>query len=209
MANESTAELPCTTPLKRSGSAPAGTTSEGYTGVEKRISVRYKCEGTIEMHEGGCEAPTWATITDVSMHGCYVDTHATYSVGTALGLKLDVNGISLQTRGVVRVNYPYLGMGIAFTQVSQESQDRLREILRAATRPTGIGKTVNVAAPPARSPLGAVPPISDSATVIHTLIEFFQQNQMLTREGFLRILWKSAATSQTPNEQDAGSLFHP
>ena len=164
-----------------------------YTGGEKRGSVRYKCEGTIEMHEAGCQAPTCAIVTDVSMHGCYVDTHATYPVGKALGLKLDVNGIAVQANGVVRVNYPYLGMGISFVEVPEENKARLREILRIALHPPAVNDSP-------KASLGAVPATSDSAAAIHALIEFFQENQMLTREGFLRILWSNAGT---PKNTDA------
>ena len=51
-----------------------------------------KCEGSAEVREDGCDVRTWATFTDVSVHGCYVEAQATYPAGTILHLKLEVKG---------------------------------------------------------------------------------------------------------------------
>src|SRR5258708_27638578 len=193
--------------LKQSVGASAGTpvasaweasaTPKQYTGAEKRASVRYKCEAIIEMREEGCDTPTVAAVTDVSMHGCYVDTHATYPVGTTLHLKLDAHGLSVQIKGVVRVNYPYVGMGIALTEVSEEGEIRLKEILRTAARLPAIDGSLIASSLPTKKPLGVLPVVSATAATVHSLIAFFLENQMLTREGFLRILWKSNPASRS------------
>src|SRR2546423_12062368 len=107
------------------GSAPARTSdpvgqelnpdagnSDEYQGTNKRRAPRYKCEGSVELREEGCDVRTWATFTDIGLHGCYVDGQATYPAGTILNMKLEASGIRVETRGNVRVNYPYLGMGI-------------------------------------------------------------------------------------------------
>ena len=66
------------------------------------------------MRTEGCDVRTWATFTDISLYGCYIEAQATFPAGTVLNLKLEANGIRVETRGNVRVNYPYLGMGVAF-----------------------------------------------------------------------------------------------
>jgi hypothetical protein len=66
------------------------------------------------MRELTCDAHTWETFTDISLHGCYVEAQATYPVGTVLQIKLEANGVKVEITGNVRVSYPYLGMGIAF-----------------------------------------------------------------------------------------------
>ena len=171
---------------------------DSFSGVEKRASSRHKCEGTIEMHAVGSESPTWATITDISMHGCYVDTHATYPVGTVIELKLSVNGISVQTKGTVRVNYPYLGMGIAFSDPSPENQNRLREILRTVAR-LGSPKQSKASASsaPSNSLMGELPRVTDTSSVVDALIEFYRHNHILTREEFLKTLWKNVGKSRS------------
>jgi hypothetical protein len=84
-------------------SAPDGAaadSTERFQGSEKRRSPRYKCEGSAEMREEGCDVRTWATFTDVSLHGCYVEAQATYPVGTVLHMKLETNGLRLEATGM-------------------------------------------------------------------------------------------------------------
>jgi PilZ domain len=158
-----------------------------FTGPEKRRSPRYKCEGSAEMREEGHDVRTWASFKDISLHGCYVEATATYPVGTLLDLKLEANGFQVQTRGTVRVMYPFLGMGIAFTEMAEDDRTRLRELLRTIVRPTIV-----MAAPPlAAASLEAVPVISDPNAAMRALIEFFEKRPILPRDEFLRILRKS------------------
>ena len=84
--------------------------------------------------EDGSEIHTWACFKDISMHGCYVEATATYPVGTNLRLKLAAKGFQVNAKGNVRVNYPYLGMGIAFTEMSADDRARLRSLLETVAR---------------------------------------------------------------------------
>ena len=122
-------------------SAPDGAaadSTERFQGSEKRRSPRYKCEGSAEMREEGCDVRTWATFTDVSLHGCYVEAQATYPVGTVLHMKLEANGMRLEATGNVRVSYPYLGMGVAFVELSEANRAQLRQMLGQISRPSAI-----------------------------------------------------------------------
>lgn len=168
--------------------------SEKFQGAEKRRSLRYKCQGSAEIREEGCEVRTWATFTDISLHGCYVEAQATYPSGTVLHMKLDANGVRVETKGSVRMSYPYLGMGIAFVEISDENRERLKELLGRISRPSvilGPGVTPSV---PTCGPLDALPSISDPGVALRALTEFFETRHMLTREDFLRILKKSQDT---------------
>ncbi|MBZ5680373.1 MAG: PilZ domain-containing protein [Acidobacteriia bacterium] len=181
------------------GSMPADPVHAGsdggahHSGPEKRRSPRYKCEGSIEMKEDGSDVRTWATFTDISMHGCYVEAAATYPKGTNLMLKLAASGFQVSAKGTVRVNYPYLGMGIAFTEMSQDDRARLRSLLQTVARPSVI-MGPGVAA--SESPMGAhdsVPLTSDPAAAVQALVHFFEDRHMLLRDEFLRILQSSQA----------------
>ena len=163
----------------------------GFQGAEKRRSLRYKCAGSVEIREEGRDVHTWATFTDVSLHGCYVEAQATYPAGTVLHLKLEVNGVRIETKGTVRVNYPYLGMGIAFSDTSEENQARLRQMLATISRPCVIMGPGIASSLPADRPLEAVPLITDPGGAVQALVEFFESRQMLMREDFLRILRSS------------------
>ncbi len=172
-------------------SLEAPSTQDQYQGTEKRRSARYKCEGSAEMRAEGCDVRTWATFTDISQHGCYVEAQATYPAGTLLHMKLDANGIRVETKGNVRVTYPYLGMGIAFEEMSEENRTRLRELLGTVSRPSMIMGPGIASVLPSSGPMEAVPLISDPKVALQALISFFEDHHMLTRDDFLRILRKS------------------
>jgi hypothetical protein len=95
------------------------------------------------------------------------------------------------------VSYPYLGMGIAFAEVSEETRERLKQMLGSLTRPTAIMGPGMASSLPAR-PLDALPPIADPRAAVQALTEFFESRQMLMREDFLRILRKSQSSETTP-----------
>jgi len=165
--------------------------SDGYQGVEKRRSPRYKCEGSAEVREEGCDVRTWVAFTDISLNGCYVEAQATYPAGTLLHMKIETNGVRVETKGRVRVTYPYLGMGIAFEDTSEENREQLRKMLstlshRCVIMGPGIASTL-----PSIGPLPDVPLLSNPAAAVKALLDFFEHRQMLMRDDFLRILRKT------------------
>ncbi|HLW85794.1 MAG TPA: PilZ domain-containing protein [Candidatus Sulfotelmatobacter sp.] len=170
-----------------------------FRGAEKRRSPRYKCEGSTEICQEGSELRTWATCTDVSMHGCYVEATATFPVGTNVHIKLQASGLQIQSKGCVRVTYPCLGMGIAFIEMSEEDRSRLRELLRTVSRPSlimgpSISTTVHMRGAAEPNPLP-----SDPAAALRALSEFFESRQLLMRDEFLRILRKSQEMGNHPS----------
>jgi hypothetical protein len=175
-----------------------GLPASRFQGTEKRRSTRYKCEGSAGIRQDGTEVDTWAAFTDVSLHGCYVEAQATYPVGTVLHLKLEANGVRLENKGTVRVSYSHLGMGIAFVEVSDDTRERLKEMLGCVSRPTVIMGPGMASSLPARRPLDALPPIADPGAAVLALVEFFESRQMLMREDFLRILRKSQDAKTKP-----------
>ena len=160
-----------------------------FQGAEKRRSLRYKCEGGVELREKDCEVRTWATFSDISLHGCYVEAQATYPPGTLLNLKLEANNIRVETQGLVRVTYPYLGMGISFEGMSEENKASLRRLLASLSyRSVAIGSG---AVSSTSGALQEIPAVSDPAAAMQALVDFFHSHQALLREEFVRILNRS------------------
>jgi len=113
-----------------------------------------------------------------------------------LHMKLEASGVRLETKGNVRVSYPYLGMGVAFVDMSEESLGRLHTLLAKISRPTTIMGPGLASSLPAGGPLEAVPQVADPGAALQKLTKFFESRQMLMPEDFLRIL----RTSQTKHE---------
>lgn len=174
--------------------APAGTPvppDDQFKGAEKRRSLRYKCEGSAEVRVEGVDVRTWVSFTDVSLHGCYVEAQATYPAGTILHMKLEANGIRVETKGKVVVNYPYLGMGISFEDMSEENRAHLKRLLATLSHRCIIMGPGIASSLPANGPMAEIPVVSDPAAAIQALVEFFESRQVLMREDFLRVLKKS------------------
>ncbi len=197
--NTSTAAAPAKDPQKP---APANFSAENvgdqFKGAEKRRATRYKCEGSADIREEGCDVRTWATFTDISIHGCYVEAQATYPPGAVLHMKMEANGVRFETQGTVRVTYPYLGMGIAFTEISEENLVQLKQLLARVSRPCLIMGPGIASSLPATDPLKAVPLVPNPQAAVSALIEFFGSRQMLLRDDFLRLLKKSQSSPSTP-----------
>jgi PilZ domain-containing protein len=192
IASQAAASAPATkTESSNTGDGNASS-GEQFQGSEKRRSPRYKCEGSAEIREDGRDVRTWAAFTDISLHGCYLEAQATYPPGTILHMKLEANGIVVETKGKVRVSYPYLGMGIAFEGMSDEHQALLRRLLATISHPCVImGPGIASSLPSISNHVEPVPLVSNPQAAIQDLVEFFESRQMLMREDFLRILRKS------------------
>lgn len=180
-----------------SATAPRGKTgsTSSYLGREKRRSSRYKCEGGAEMQEEGSDVRTWATFTDISLHGCYVEAQATYPAGKILHMKLEAKGLRIETKGDVRVSYPYLGMGIAFVEMSEENKARLKQLLGVVSG-TSSADATSVASPPQKA-IEPVPSISNPSAAMQAVIQFFEGHPTLSRQDFLQLVHVSQSTAGT------------
>jgi hypothetical protein len=159
-------------------------------GPDKRRSPRYRCQGSAHINEIDKAVAMWTTFTDISLHGCYVEATTAYRVGVKLGLKLEANGFRVEAIGEVRVSYPHLGMGISFSQMSDEDRERLRELVRSISRPSVIlGARVAVPAPSTLQPEGS-PQVTNPGAALQAMVNFFEDRHMMGREEFLRILRK-------------------
>ena len=158
-------------------------------GKERRRSVRYRCSGSVEFRSEGSDARLWGTLTDLSLHGCYVEMSTTFPVETRVDLTLESMGIRMRVLGTVRVSYPFLGMGIMFTNTDPEQQIQLGQVLSALA-----GQSSLAAADPAaagantvESTLSAAVMGADPSAVLDQVRQFFAANRLLSREEFLLI----------------------
>ena len=74
------------------------------SGKERRRSPRFRCSGSAEFRVEGSDVRMWGTLSDVSLHGCYVEMNNTFPVDTRVHLVLDTMGIRAQMTAVVRVS---------------------------------------------------------------------------------------------------------
>ena len=155
---------------------------------ERRSNQRFKCEGSAEFRTEGSDIRTWATITDLSHGGCYVEMQATSPRDTPVDMVLVINGVRAHVKGIVRVSYPFLGMGIAFTEVTSENRVRLDDILK---RLAGQ-KLQPISGAPLVGGTGLdVSHVRDATAALKAVAAFFQTNPALTREEFTELVSES------------------
>ena len=153
-------------------------------------SPRYKCAGSVRLHEIGSTVATWATFADISMHGCYVESASPLNMGAVLNLKLDANNFRVEATGEVRVIYPGLGMGISFIKISDEDRERLRALVRSISPPSVIlSSRASPRSPSMPTPRPEVlPAVANPSAALQAILKFFEDRHVMGREEFLRIL---------------------
>jgi len=159
------------------------------TGKERRRSIRYRCSGSVDFRSEGSDVRMWGTLTDVSLHGCYVEMNTTFPVGTKVDLNLEAMGIRVRVQGTVRVSYPFLGMGIMFTEIEPGQQIQLGQVLAALSGQSSLPVADFSPAPAVNieSLLNAAVSSAEPRLVIEEVRRFFTSNRLLSREEFLLI----------------------
>jgi hypothetical protein len=128
------------------------------------------------------------------VHGCYIEMTATFPVGAIVDLALTLNNLQARVTGEVRVSYPFLGIGVAFRDVSPETQRALVAMTQSLCTPLLVQK------PPAafsNVPLSNVPTpvIVSPMTALQALVDFFEAHTTLTRDEFLQLIRASRTHS--------------
>ena len=164
---------------------------------ERRRFARYKCSGSAELKKPGTTVRTWGTFTDISLGGCYVELQATFPPDTEMELLLDLNQIRVRTTAVVRVTYPFLGMGLAFTEMSAEDRVRLEEL--TATLAAAAPAASPAIALPKRDDADAklkMPFVVDAMSALKALVSHFETHNQLERGEFVTLVEQSQHYTQ-------------
>lgn len=172
---------------------PASATSESNPN-ERRRTPRFKCEGSAEFRVGGTDVRTWGTFTDLSVHGCYIEMTATFPVGAMVDLVLGLNGFRVSVKGEVRVSYPFLGIGVAFREVSPENERELKAMVGSLMAAQNPASSIAATQPAKGQP--SIVAIASPEIALQAVVDFFQSHGVLTRDEFLRLLRKSQTSGR-------------
>jgi hypothetical protein len=166
-------------PAPVSSQAPAAS----RTFIERRKTPRLRCSGSLELRAEGTDVRIWGTLTDVGLHGCYVEMNTTFPIGTKVDLVLKSMSIRVETPGIIRATYPFLGMGMSFANTKPEQQQHLQQLL-SALRSRSRFLTSDLAQHDERKdPLAS----ADPKALVEEITLFFRRNTALPREEFYQI----------------------
>jgi hypothetical protein len=165
------------------GDGKAGGSPFGSGFKDRRQSPRLRCSGSVEFRVEGSNVRMWGTLTDISLHGCYVEMNATFPVDTNVDLVMTSFGVRIHTAGRVRATYPSLGMGICFADIEPEEQRQLKQLLAALSGRS----TIYAAKSPEEVSMKEILASADPRTILGEVMGFFRNNQLLSRAEFYQI----------------------
>lgn len=79
------------------------------------------------------DPPVQCQLTDLSLGGCYLEISSPFPVNTRVTLSMRAAGTELRAEGVVRIMHPDAGMGVEFTQATNEHCEGLERFLGVLT----------------------------------------------------------------------------
>ena len=81
-----------------------------------------------------------ARVDDVSMSGCFVNTYGRVETGEPVDLKIRLpSGEWLALRGHVATFQDGVGFGLAFSGLTEEEENALRDLITSASKTAGGG----------------------------------------------------------------------
>jgi len=156
---------------------------------ERRKSPRLRCSGSAEIQAGNSEVRMWGTLTDISLHGCYVEMSNTFPVETRVALVLKSCGIRIHSPGKVRASYPSLGMGICFTDTEPSQRLHLQRLLASLSGHGAASVSERAREHDAKEDADRMQALqsADPGAFLVEIATFFQTNQLLSRDEFYEI----------------------
>ena len=96
--------------------------------------TRFECTGTASLRSTDSDHLCFGQVKDISLSGVYVETPKPLPVNTFLRVKMNVEGVAMETPGVVRTNDPQVGNGISFQEMPPGYQDKLSQVIQTLRR---------------------------------------------------------------------------
>ena len=113
----------------------------GLRFVDLAPEMRERLKAWLESHAPEFEQddpPAPCKLTDLSLGGCYLETGSPFPVRTRIILSMKVAGLGFSAEGVVLVMHPDLGMGVEFTQTTEQQREQLEKFIHALTNNNGV-----------------------------------------------------------------------
>ena len=129
------------------------------------------------------DPPSPCKLTDLSLGGCYLETGSPFPLRTRIILSMQVSGEPLRAEAVVLVMHSDVGMGVEFTQATDQQRSHVEKFIHALTNGNGVLPEILVepegleTAEPVNAP-------STRSGPEDPLLELFRRRAELTPEAF-------------------------
>jgi hypothetical protein len=99
----------------------------------RRTQQRFHVTGGVELRRNEGAPPVFGNLSDISLTGCYVETVSALPVGTELLFMLRARDAVVRGRATVKTSHHAVGVGLIFTHVSKEDQQKLEFLIGTIT----------------------------------------------------------------------------
>jgi hypothetical protein len=91
-------------------------------GRERRRTPRYIFIASAELYEEKSDVRVSTRVSELSLHGCYLDMMNPFPTGTIVHLKIVAAEMTFETRAKVVYSTQNVGSGVAFLDVEPKNQ---------------------------------------------------------------------------------------
>ena len=101
---------------------------------EKRRSPRYSFIASAELIEEKADVRIASRVSELSLHGCYLDMMNPFPTGTIVLVKIAAGDAFFEAKSKVVYSQPNMGAGVSFLQIAPGSQEVLERWLDGAEK---------------------------------------------------------------------------
>jgi len=101
---------------------------------EKRRSTRYPFIASAELIEEKADVRIASRVSELSLHGCYLDMMNPFPMGTLVLVKIAAGDAFFQAKGKIIYSQMNMGAGVSYLQIEPESQAVLERWLDEAEK---------------------------------------------------------------------------
>jgi PilZ domain len=101
-------------------------------GDERRRTPRYPFIATAEVVDQSSQVSVATRVTELSLHGCYLDMPNPLPTDTQIKIKIYCEGKFFESSGVIVYTQPNLGVGVTFREVRPQFLNVLKQWLLVA-----------------------------------------------------------------------------
>lgn len=145
---------------------------------DRRTTPRFDCDRSVQYWKEDEKTPTWGTLENISLSGCFVTTRWPLPAQTRVRVVIYLYGLKISATGQVRASRADEGMGIMFTGLSRESRVRLKKAVQRLAQKGG-------------EPGGTQDRPNSSEEMLEAVRSFFDQNLTMSWDEFFDIAVRS------------------
>jgi len=101
---------------------------------DRRANPRLKCTNSVEVYPTEATAPIRSRTSDLSLGGCFLEMPNPLPKGTQIRIALWVKEFKLWANAEVVTSTPGFGIGVKFTDMTEQDRNELRQFLESMVR---------------------------------------------------------------------------